>query len=181
MNISKHCDMKKTHIETINKVMGKGNLNQHGLSKLLGVTQGAVNHWLMGRANPSKINMEALNRLQRIFEAKDIAMSRTPFQASPKQPTGNSIAMQAHSIVNERAEEKERQYGDFHTTMRRANDILNSIMNTKLPEQTMYFAMVAMKLAREGHSHKTDNLLDAMAYMQALENLENKQDVSESK
>lgn len=163
----------ETPQKMVAQVLAKGNINQTSLAKLLGVTQGAVNHWLTGANNPSRTNMEALKRLLRIFEVKDKAIQSGVLNGIPKGPTGDSIAIQAHRIVNERAEEKERQYGDFHTTMRRANDILNAIMNTKLPEQTMYFAMVAMKLAREGHAHKSDNLLDAMAYMQALENLEN--------
>ena len=43
------------------KVMAKGDLNQSKLAKLLGVTQGAVNHWMSGANNPSRANMEALN------------------------------------------------------------------------------------------------------------------------
>ena len=155
------------------KVMAKGDLNQSKLAKLLGVTQGAVNHWMSGANNPSRTNMEALKRLQRIFEAKDKALQSGALNGTPKRSEGDSIAIQAHKIINERSQEKERQYGDMQTTMRRANDILNAIMGTKLPEQTMYFAMVAMKLAREGHAHKTDNLLDAIAYIQALDNFEN--------
>jgi len=154
-------------------VMSKGKINQEQLGKLLGVTGGAVSHWLNGNNNPSATNLEGLERLKRIFEAKDKALASGVLNGTPKRSVEDSIALQAHRIVNERAEEKERQYGDFHKTMRRANDILKAIMGIELPEQTMYFAMIAMKLSREGHAHKRDNLLDAMAYMQALENLEN--------
>jgi hypothetical protein len=38
----------------------------------------------------------------------------------------------------------------------------------------MYLAMVALKLSRESYNHKSDNLLDAIAYLQGLENYENK-------
>lgn len=166
--------MKKSHIQTINSVMGMGNLSQLALSRLLGVTPGCVNNWLCSRSNPSRTNLEAVRRLQRIFEAKDKAMRSKVFQISPKQPTGDSIAIQAHKIVNERAEEKQRQYGDFGECMQRATNILRAMTrDIDLPDNIMYHALVALKLSREGYKHKTDNLMDAMAYMQALENFEN--------
>jgi hypothetical protein len=37
----------------------------------------------------------------------------------------------------------------------------------------MYKAMIALKLSRESYNHKQDNLLDAIAYLQALENYYN--------
>ena len=40
----------------------------------------------------------------------------------------------------------------------------------KMSNEGMYRAMIAMKLAREAHAHKEDNLLDAAAYIGALNN-----------
>ena len=37
----------------------------------------------------------------------------------------------------------------------------------------MFMAMIALKLSRESYNHKEDNLLDAVAYIGALNNYEN--------
>jgi hypothetical protein len=34
----------------------------------------------------------------------------------------------------------------------------------------MYMALIALKFSRESYNHKRDNLLDAVAYIQGLEN-----------
>jgi len=42
--------------------------------------------------------------------------------------------------------------------------------------------MIALKFSRESYNHKQDNLLDAVAYIQGLENYENsKLDISSLK
>lgn len=82
-----------------------------------------------------------------------------------------NILEQANKIVNERSEEKERQYGPFHESMERAAALYN--MMTPKDEGSMsvagmYRAMIALKLSREAYKHKEDNLLDAVAYMGSL-------------
>ena len=42
-----------------------------------------------------------------------------------------------------------------------------------LTGREMLKALVALKLSRESYNHKTDNLLDTVAYLQGLENYEN--------
>lgn len=85
----------------------------------------------------------------------------------------SNILKKADQIVNERSEEKERQYGPFQASMEKAAAIYNS-MSPKDDQQIttagMYRAMIALKLSREAYSHKEDNLLDAVAYMGALNN-----------
>lgn len=83
-----------------------------------------------------------------------------------------NILEKANQIVNERAEEKERQYGPFEDCMCRATAIYNLMApeGEKMSNEGMYRAMIAMKLAREAHAHKEDNLLDAAAYIGALNN-----------
>ena len=78
------------------------------------------------------------------------------------------ILSQAHKIVYERSEEKERQYGSFIESMEKATDIFNLISKNKIEVEDMYLAMVALKLSRQAHSHKEDNLLDAVAYMASM-------------
>ena len=89
-----------------------------------------------------------------------------------------NILDKANDIVNNRSEEKERQYGNFDKSMELVCEIFNSMTNHKYectPED-MYIAMIAMKFARQAHTHKEDNLLDAAAYIGALNNyIENRE------
>lgn len=81
-----------------------------------------------------------------------------------------NILEEANKIVNERSEEKERQYGPFIESMRRATAIYNSMSpdNEQISVEGMYRAMIALKLSREAYKHKEDNLLDAVAYMGSM-------------
>jgi hypothetical protein len=79
-----------------------------------------------------------------------------------------NILEQANKIVYERSEEKKRQYGDFIDSMKRATKIYNSISENPIEVEDMYLAMIALKLSRQSHQHKEDNLLDAVAYMASM-------------
>lgn len=81
-----------------------------------------------------------------------------------------NILKQADKIVNERDEEKDRQYGPFSEGMERAAKILSGMTGQDIPAEFMYKALVALKLSRESYYHKTDNLLDAVAYIAGLNN-----------
>lgn len=83
-----------------------------------------------------------------------------------------NILDKANKIVNERSEEKERMYGPFEESMARATTLYNlmSPEDEQISCSGMYRAMIALKLSREAYSHKEDNLLDAVAYMGALNN-----------
>lgn len=91
-----------------------------------------------------------------------------------------NILEQANKIVNERSEEKERQYGPFQASMEKAAAIYNSMSpnNEQISVEGMYRAMIALKLSREAYAHKEDNLLDAVAYMGSMNDyLEEHKDV----
>lgn len=81
-----------------------------------------------------------------------------------------NILNEANKIVNKRSEEKERQYGPFSEGMERAAKILEGMTGMEVSAELMYKALVALKLSRESYNHKTDNLLDAVAYLGALDN-----------
>lgn len=82
----------------------------------------------------------------------------------------SNILKKANAIVNERSEEKERQYGPFQESMERAATLYNlmSPKNQQITASGMYRAMIALKLSREAYAHKEDNLLDAVAYMGSM-------------
>lgn len=81
-----------------------------------------------------------------------------------------NILKRADEIVNDRAEEKERQYGSFPEAMKRMRDIFNGMTGLELKTEHMYIAMIALKFSRQAFAHKEDSLLDAAAYIGALNN-----------
>lgn len=82
----------------------------------------------------------------------------------------SNILEKANQIVNERSEEKERQYGPFQASMERATVLYNTMspQSEQITIAGMYRAMIALKLSREAYAHKEDNLLDAVAYMGSM-------------
>ena len=89
-----------------------------------------------------------------------------------------NILKQADQIVNQRSEEKNRQYGSFNDSMDKMRDIFNAMTGLELETKHMFQAMIALKLSREAHAHKEDNLLDAVAYMGAMNNYLEGKDLS---
>jgi len=81
-----------------------------------------------------------------------------------------SILKEADEIINQRSEEKERQYGPFSEGMDRAASIFNGMTGLNVTGREMYMALIALKFSRESYNHKRDNLLDAVAYIGALDN-----------
>tara|TARA_B100000963_G_scaffold356160_1_gene375732 strand:- start:6184 stop:6471 length:288 start_codon:yes stop_codon:yes gene_type:complete len=90
-----------------------------------------------------------------------------------KKKIKKSICEEAHDIVNNRDEEKERMYGPFSEGMDRAASIFNGMSGLNITGKEMFMAMIALKFSRESYNHKKDNLLDAVAYIQGLENYMN--------
>jgi hypothetical protein len=84
-----------------------------------------------------------------------------------------SLLEEAHEIVNERSEEANREYGPFTEGMERAAMIFNGMTGHSISGGDMFKALIALKFSRESYNHKRDNLLDAAAYIQGLENYEN--------
>jgi hypothetical protein len=82
----------------------------------------------------------------------------------------SNILEQANDIVNNRSEEKERQYGPFEEGMRRAAQIASGMTGKEWTGSDMYAALIALKLSRHSYNYKQDNLLDAVAYLGALDN-----------
>lgn len=81
-----------------------------------------------------------------------------------------NILEKANEIVNERSEEKEREYGPFSECNRRASVIASILSNKDISVEDIYNFQIALKLARESWSHKTDNLLDCVAFIGAKNN-----------
>lgn len=81
-----------------------------------------------------------------------------------------NILKKADEIANQRSEEKERQYGPMEETHEKTAKLASLLCGKEITTKDIYWMKIAMKLAREAHSHKTDNLIDLCSYIQGLEN-----------
>ena len=92
----------------------------------------------------------------------------------------SNILEQANNIINNRSEEKERQYGPMGEGFERAAMIASGMSGKEWTAHDMFIAMVALKFSRQSYNFKEDNLLDAVAYIGAWQNYidENKPDHS---
>lgn len=79
-----------------------------------------------------------------------------------------NILKKANEIVNERSEEKQRQYGNFIQCMEKTARIATEMSSKDITTEDAYNVLIALKLARQSNSHKEDNLLDAVAYIGSL-------------
>jgi len=82
----------------------------------------------------------------------------------------SNILEQANKIINERSEEKERQYGPMGEGFERAALIASGMSGKEWTAHDMFIAMVALKFSRQSYNFKEDNLLDAVAYIGAWQN-----------
>ncbi len=81
-----------------------------------------------------------------------------------------NILEQANDIVNNRSEEKSRQYGGFSEGMEKAALIATEISGKEVTAHDMFICMIALKLSRQSFNFKEDNLLDLAAYVGAWQN-----------
>jgi len=81
-----------------------------------------------------------------------------------------NILEMANEIVNNRSEEKERNYGPFSEGMERAAMIASGMTGSDWTADDMFIAMIALKFSRQSFNFKEDNLLDACGYIGAWNN-----------
>jgi len=103
-------------------------------------------------------------RLFRIVREIEIVLS----DSKPFGQLTETILTKAQDIVYNRTEEQSRNYGDIQESMERAAAIASHISTNIYSPEIIYISIIAIKLSREAHAHKEDNLLDAVAYMSAL-------------
>jgi hypothetical protein len=76
-----------------------------------------------------------------------------------------NILKEADRIVNDRSEEKHRQYGDFSQSMERAARIASDMRGKEIDPHDLFCCMIALKFSRQAVAFKEDNLLDAASYI----------------
>lgn len=87
----------------------------------------------------------------------------------------SNILDQANKIINNRSEEKERQYGPLDEGFERAAMIASGMSGRAWNADDIFIAMIALKFSRQSYNFKEDNLLDAVAYIGGWQNYINKQ------
>ena len=86
-----------------------------------------------------------------------------------------NILKKADDIINNRSEEKEREYGPFDESMRKAALFASELCNKEITTEDFYKCMIALKISRMAYNLKEDTLLDAVGYIAALNNYNNEQ------
>ena len=82
----------------------------------------------------------------------------------------SNILNEANQIINNRSEEKERQYGPLGEGFERAAMIASGMSGRTWNADDMFIAMIALKFSRQSYNFKEDNLLDAVAYIGGWQN-----------
>lgn len=78
-----------------------------------------------------------------------------------------NILEEAHNIIYERGQEKTRNYGPMNEMIEKTAEMASLMSNQKVDPDVVFCVLVALKLTREGHTHRYDNILDAIAYLAA--------------
>ncbi len=86
----------------------------------------------------------------------------------------SNILKTADQIINNRSEEKERQYGPLDEGFERAAQIASGMTGRTWNADDIFVAMIALKFSRQSYNFKEDNLLDAVAYIGGWQNYINK-------
>ena len=87
----------------------------------------------------------------------------------------SNILKQADEIINNRSEEKQRQYGPLGEGFERAAMIASGMSGRTWNADDIFIAMIALKFSRQSYNFKEDNLLDAVAYIGGWQNYINEQ------
>lgn len=87
----------------------------------------------------------------------------------------NNILKHAENIIYHRTEEQERKYGPMDEMIERTAHFASSMSKSEITPEQVFCVLIGLKLTRESHAHRYDNILDALAYLAAYhEYVENK-------
>lgn len=83
-----------------------------------------------------------------------------------KHIPGKPAAIQALEATNR---ERNEDYGTPESNMQLTADLWSPILGIEVTPEQVALCMVQVKIARECHSHKLDNIADAIGYLDVLE------------
>lgn len=76
----------------------------------------------------------------------------------------------ADKIVNQRSEERDREYGGFSQSMIKTAKIASELCNKEITTEDAFKVLFALKMSRLSHSLKLDSFVDAIGYLEGLWN-----------
>lgn len=79
-----------------------------------------------------------------------------------------NILEEANRVING---ERRQAYGPVKESFERVAKLWSVIADKEITSQQVALMMILFKVAREAHSHKSDNLTDIAGYTQLLEKL----------
>lgn len=82
-----------------------------------------------------------------------------------------SILKKAEELING---DRAKQYGDADELYSVAAKLFSEVSGIEICCEDVIMMMVCVKLARESHRHKSDNLVDACGYLELLDRIRNK-------
>ena len=88
-----------------------------------------------------------------------------------------SILSEAADIMDKRGQEEARRYGPMQEGMDKAGQVASVLAGHTLTGDDVLCALIGLKMSREHYNHKRDNMLDAVAYMSALNDRREANDV----
>ena len=88
-----------------------------------------------------------------------------------------NILETANNIVNNRTQEANRQYGSFNESMDKCSALASLMTGKEITTVDCFQVLNALKLSRQAHAHKEDNLLDLVAYVGAMNNYINEKPI----
>ena len=86
-----------------------------------------------------------------------------------------NILKEADQIINERSEEKGREYGPFSESMSKAARVASELCDKEITTEDFFKCMIALKISRMSYNLKEDTLLDCVGYIAGLNNFNNEQ------
>ena len=110
-----------------------------------------------------------INSTEKPTDGADTLKGAPIFDVKKMKFLPESILLEAARI---RSGERNADYGDAVENFRRIKEIANAITGLSLTEAQICKIMIAVKLARELHNHKRDNLVDLCGYAEILQLIE---------
>jgi hypothetical protein len=65
-------------------------------------------------------------------------------------------------------DDEHRKYGDLIESTERTAQVASVLFGSEVPPELVTIVYIAGKICREGYSHKEDNIVDAIAYLEML-------------
>ena len=71
-------------------------------------------------------------------------------------------------------DDEHRKYGDIYESTERTAKVASVLFGQEVPTELVTIIYIAGKLSREGYNAKEDNLVDAIAYLEILNQIKKK-------